>query len=58
MAAAMAFSLIAGAMLSFLFSLMLVALLFTGIKSTRKQAFTFGGIVLCLLLMIMANLGL
>jgi len=52
MAAAMAFSLIAGAMLAFLFSLMLIALLFVRSESTRKQALILGGVVLCLLLVI------
>jgi tetratricopeptide (TPR) repeat protein/O-antigen ligase len=52
MAAAMAFSLIAGAMLAFLFSLMLVALLFAGSGNTRKQALILGGVVLCSLLII------
>jgi O-antigen ligase/Tfp pilus assembly protein PilF len=52
MAAAMAFSLIAGAMLVFPFSLVLVALLFAGSESTRKKALILGGIVLCLSLVI------
>lgn len=52
MAAAMAFSLIAGAMLAFLLSLILVALLYTRSESTRKQALILGGVVLFSLIII------
>jgi len=52
MAAAMAFSLIAGAMLAFLLSLVLVAVLFAGSESTREKALILGGTVFCLLLVI------
>ena len=53
MAASMAFSLIAGAMLAFLLSLILIALQFIRWKSTRKRALILGIVVLCSVLIIL-----
>lgn len=52
MASAMAFSLIAGAMLAFLFSLVLIALFYAGSENTRKQSLTLSIIVILLLIVV------
>jgi len=51
-AAAIAFSLVTGAMLALLLSLMLVALLFVRSESARKQALILGGVILFSILII------
>ncbi|MFC1715385.1 tetratricopeptide repeat protein [Candidatus Poribacteria bacterium] len=53
MAAAMCFSLIAGAMLTFLLSLVFVALLFIRSGGTRKLSLALMGIVLCTILVVL-----
>jgi len=51
-ASAMAFSLIAGAMLAFLLSLMLIALFYASSVNTRKQSLLLGSIIICLIVII------
>jgi tetratricopeptide (TPR) repeat protein len=53
MAAAMAFSLIAGAMLAFFLSLIIIGILLAGSEGTRRQALILVGVVLCSLLIIL-----
>lgn len=48
MASAMAFSLVAGAMLAFALSLIVIALFYIRSGNTRKQAIILGSIVICL----------
>jgi tetratricopeptide (TPR) repeat protein len=52
MSSAMAFSLIAGAMLAFILSLVLVAVLFASSENTRKKSSILGGVVICLIVII------
>lgn len=53
MTAAMAFSLIAGAMLAFLLSLIFIGLLFARMGRTRKQALILVGVLFCSILVIL-----
>lgn len=53
MAAAMAFSLVTGAILAFLLSLAFIALLFAGAESVRKRTLVPGVIALCLIFMVL-----
>ena len=52
MTAAMGFSLISGAILSFVFSLLLIALFYTFIENIRKQALIFGILVIGIFIVI------
>jgi tetratricopeptide (TPR) repeat protein/O-antigen ligase len=53
MASAMIFSLVVGSIIAFIFSLIIVAILFAGSQNTQKQALILGAVVFCSLFFIL-----